>query len=155
MVSSHFGVGVVKTIPPDVVHVEKLEGTAERAALIYREILQLGFLGLIAVATFFLTRAVAASNRDMFLRDAAEWYRRGQQALQVGRLDDALEAFRRATVRNRTEKTYALALARTLALHHDDEAARSVLMTLKEATPEDAEINLDLARVAARHDVNE
>ncbi len=143
----------VKTIPPDVVHEHSLD--AEHAALINREILQLCVLLLIAVATFFLTRAVAASNRDMSLRDAAEWYRRGQEALQAGRLDDALEAFRRATVRNRTEKTYALALARTLAQHHDDDSARSVLMTLRDSSPEDPEINLDLARVAARHDVTE
>jgi Tfp pilus assembly protein PilF len=145
----------VKTIPPDMVHAHNLDGNAERAALINREILQLCVLLLVAVATFFLTRAVAASNRDMSLRDAAEWYRRGQQALQAGRFDEALEAFRRATVRNRTERTYVLALARTLAQHHDDDAARSVLLTLRESAPEDAEVNLELARVAARHDVAE
>ena len=52
---------------------------------------------LVASAAFFLTRAVAASNRDMSLRDAAEWYRRGQQEMQAGQVDDAIDAFRRAT----------------------------------------------------------
>lgn len=126
------------------------------AALVHREFLQLGILIVIAIAAFFLTRAVAASNRDMSLQDAAEWYRRGQQALDAGRVDDAVEAFRRATARSRTDKNYLLALARALTLDHDDEEARSVLLTLRESAPEDAEINLELARlVADRQDVTE
>ena len=128
----------------------------QRSALIHREMLQLGVLILVAVAAFFVTRAVAASNRDMSLRDAAEWYRRGQQQIDAGAFDDAVDSFRRATVRNRTDKRYVLALARALALKHDDEAARSALLTLRESAPEDAEINLELARLAAhRQDVTE
>ena len=129
---------------------------AEHAAFIHREILQLNVLFLIAVATFFLTRALAANNRNMNLRDAAEWYQRGQRAVAGGRLDEAIEAFRRAAVRNRTDKTYVLALARALALDHDDEAARGALLTLRDSAPEDAEVNLELARLAARNqDVTE
>lgn len=130
--------------------------TVERTALIHREMFQLTALVLVAVAAFFLTRAVAASNRDMNLRDAAEWYHRGQQAIAADRVDDAIDAFRRATVRNRGDKRYALALAEALARKRDDDAARSLLVTLREAAPEDAEINLQLARLAgARHDVTE
>jgi cytochrome c-type biogenesis protein CcmH/NrfG len=92
----------------------------------------------------------------MSLRDAAEWYRRGQQQLQGGRVDAAIEALRHATVRDRTNKDYVLALARALAVDHEDEAARGVLLTLRESAPEDAEINLELARLAAhRQDVTE
>lgn len=126
------------------------EENAARAALIHREILQLGILTLVAVLLFFITRAVAASNREMSLRDAAEWYRRGQQGFSAGRVEEAIENFRRATVRNRTDKQYVLALARALARNQDDEAARSVLLTLRDTAPEDAEINLELARLAAR-----
>ena len=125
---------------------------AERAALIHRELLQLGALILLAVAAFFATRAIAASNKNMSLRDAAEWYRRGQQAMDDGRVSDAIEAFRRSTVRNRADKEYVLALARALARNRDDEAARSLLLTLKESEPEDADIHLELARLAARRD---
>ena len=75
---------------------------AERAALIHREILQLGVLIAIGIAGFLLTRAVAASNRAMNISDAAEWYQRGAHALQAGQVDDAIDAFRRARVRNRT-----------------------------------------------------
>ena len=128
----------------------------ERSALIHREILQVGVLLIVAVAAFFVTRAVAASNRDMSLRDAAEWYRRGQQQIEAGELDDAIDSFRRATVRDRDEKRYVLALAQALALKRDDDAARGVLLTLRESAPEDPDINLQLARLAAaRQDVTE
>jgi Flp pilus assembly protein TadD len=130
--------------------------TAERSALIHREIFQLCALILVAIAAFLVTRAVAASNRDMSLRDAAEWYRRGQHAIEAGRIDDAIDSLRRATVRDRYDKRYVLALAQALALKRDDDAARSVLITLRESAPEDPEINLQLARLAAaRQDVTE
>lgn len=122
------------------------------SALIHREIFQLSALVAVAMAAFFLTRAVAASNRDMRLRDAAEWYRQGQQALDAGRVDDAVDFLRRATVRDRDDTRYVLALARALALKPDDEAARSVLLTLRESAPEDPDINLQLARLAATRD---
>lgn len=130
--------------------------TVERATLIHREMLQLGVLVLVAVAAFFVTRVVATNNRDMSLRNAAEWYRRGQQHIEAGRIDDAIDAFRRATVRHRANKRYVLALARSLALKGDHDSARAVLLTLRESAPEDPEINLDLARLAvARQDVTE
>jgi Flp pilus assembly protein TadD len=130
--------------------------TVERAALIHREIFQLSVLILVAIGAFLLTRAVAASNREMSLRDAAEWYRRGQQAINAGRVDDAIDSFRRATVKDRSDKRYVLALARALALKRDNDAARSVLITLRESAPEDPDINLQLARLAAaRSDVTE
>jgi tetratricopeptide (TPR) repeat protein len=130
--------------------------TTARSNIIHREILQLCGLIVVAVAAFFLTRAVAASNREMNLMDAEEWYRRGQQKIAAGKLDEAVESFRRAAVRNRNDKRYLLALARTLALSHDDDAAGTALLELRESTPEDAEVNLELARLAARHgDVKE
>ena len=129
---------------------------ADTAASIHREILQLAALMLAAVAAFFITRAVAASNRQMSVRDAAEWYRRGQQALANGQVEAAIDDLRRAAVRNRGNKDYVLALARALVRHHDDETARGVLMTIRESAPEDAEINLELARIGAdRQDVAE
>jgi Tfp pilus assembly protein PilF len=121
-----------------------------RAAFVHREVLLLGVLSAIAIAAFFLTRAVAANNRDMSLRDAAEWYAQGNRALVQGRVENAIDAFRRAMARDRENKTYALSLARALASHQDNAAARSLLLTLRDATPEDAEINLELARLAAR-----
>jgi tetratricopeptide (TPR) repeat protein len=128
----------------------------ERAAFVHREFVQLLLLVSIAIAGFVVTRAVAASNREMSLHDAADWYHRGEGAVAAGRVDEAIEAFRRAAARDRTDSRYMLALARALALRHDDEAARNVLLTLREAAPESTEINLELARLAAhRADVSE
>ena len=128
----------------------------ERFTLIHREVLQLVLLIAIAVAAFVLTRAVAASNRNLSLRDGAEWYERGQQALHAGRVDDAISSFRRASVRNREERQYTLALAQALLIKGDTEAARGALLALRESEPEDPEINLQLARLAAeRQDATE
>jgi tetratricopeptide (TPR) repeat protein len=125
-------------------------------ALIHREILQIGVLMLIAVVSFFVTRAVAANNRDQTFRDAETWYQQGQRLLSAGRVDDGITSLRRASVRNRYERKYALALAKALAKKGDTEAARAALLTLRETSPEDTEINLELARLAAqRQDVTE
>lgn len=130
--------------------------TVARTALIHRELVQLGILILVATAAFLLTRTVAASNRATSLHDAGEWYRRGQHAIDSGRIDDGIDAFRHAAVRDRYDKRYVLALARALALKGDNDAARGVLLTLRESAPEDPDINLQLARLAvARHDVSE
>ena len=124
------------------------------AAFIHREIYQLVLLAIVAIAAFVLTRAVAASNRGMSFRDAAEWYRRGESANATGDLDAAVDAFRRATVKNRNNKPYELALAGALMRKHDDDGARSVLLALRETAPEDPDVNLELARLAAgSHDV--
>jgi tetratricopeptide (TPR) repeat protein len=132
------------------------KNAAERRTLVHRETIQLAALIVVAVAAFVLTQAVAANNRDLSVRNAAEWYRRGQQSVMSGRIDDAIDAFRRATVRNRTNRTYVLALARTLTLKGDYDSARRILLTLRESAPEDAELNLDLGRLAAaRQDVTE
>jgi Flp pilus assembly protein TadD len=125
-------------------------------ALIHREMIQLAVLVGVAVVAFFLTKALAASNRDLNVRNAAEWYGRGQRSARAGRIDEAIDAFRRATVRNREDRTYVLALANALVLKHDYDGARGLLLRLRETAPEDGQINLDLARVAAaRDDVTE
>ena len=130
--------------------------TTARSVLIHREIFQLGVLILIAVGAFLVTRAVAANNRDMSLKDAAELYRRGQYALREGRIEESIESFRRATVKNRVDQRYVLALAHGLELKGDTEGARALLLALRESAPEDPDINLQLARLAAaRSDVTE
>jgi predicted transcriptional regulator len=120
-----------------------------RASIIHREVLQLGMLIVVAVSAFLVTRAVAESNHDTSLRDAAEWYRRGQGQIEGGRVDDAIDSIRRATVRARNDKRYALALAQALALNGEHDAARGALLVLRESAPEDPDINLQLARIAA------
>jgi tetratricopeptide (TPR) repeat protein len=129
---------------------------ADSAAPVHNEIARLVFLVLLAIAAFFLTRAIAASNRGLTMRNAAEWYRRGEAYVRAGDIDRAIDAYRRATVRNRDNHAYQLALARALVLHHDYDAARALLLRIRESEPDSPQINLDLARVAvAREDVTE
>jgi tetratricopeptide (TPR) repeat protein len=129
---------------------------AERAAVVHRETIQLGLLVVIAIGLFLLTRAVAASNRALTVSNAAQWYARGEELLRTGHIDEAIAAFRRATVRNRDDRTYVLALARALVIKGDYDAAAGLLARIRESAPEDAQINLDLAHVAAaREDVSE
>jgi Flp pilus assembly protein TadD len=125
-------------------------------ALINREIVRLTLLVLLAVVAFFLTREMAASNRAMSLRDAADAFDRGVQAMNAGQVDAATNFFRRAAVRNRSDKRYVLALARALAKRGDVDEAHTSLVALRETAPEDPDINVELARLAvARGDTAE
>ena len=126
------------------------------ARLIRTDILRLAALVFVAAAAFLVTRAVAASNRAMNLRDAAEWYARGQQELASGSLDQAVVAFRRAATKDRNNKQYVLALAHVLGTSGHETSARAALLELRDTEPDDAEVNLQLARLAAkRNDVTE
>jgi Tfp pilus assembly protein PilF len=92
----------------------------------------------------------------MNLRDGAEWYRRGQHQLATGDIDQAIDSFHRATVNNRANKQYVLGLARALARKGDVATARGALLALRASVPEDRDVNLQLARLAAeRGDVPE
>ncbi len=127
-----------------------------KAAVVRRELFQLVALAAAAVAAFFLTRGVAARDREMTFRDAESWYRAGEAQLAAGHVDAALDSLRRAAVRNRYDRRYALALARALARKGDTESARAALLTLRDASPEDPEVSLQLARVdAQRGDITE
>jgi tetratricopeptide (TPR) repeat protein len=118
--------------------------------LVHREVVLLLVLGGAAVAAFLLTRTVAAGNERIRLADAAAWYGIGQQALSSGRTEDGIDALRRAANKDRGNRGYRLALARALAASRQDDAATQVLVGLRDATPEDADVNTELARLEAR-----
>lgn len=133
---------------------DEIGDTTARANLIHREILQLTLLGALAVAAFFVTRAMAASNRAMNLRDGMEWYQRGERQFAQGDIDGAIDSYRRAAVNNRREKRYVFALAKARTRQQQYDTAQSALLELRETSPEDPEINLQLARLAVeRQDV--
>src|SRR4051812_11403914 len=100
------------------------------AALVHREMVQLWALIAVAAVAFFATRAFAAGNRRIAARDADEWFRRGSAAMSAGRLDEATVAFRRAAVRRRGNRAYALALARALAASGEVAAATRELLAV-------------------------
>jgi tetratricopeptide (TPR) repeat protein len=131
-------------------------GNEARSSLIHREFVQLAVLVAVAIGGFFLTRVIAANNREMRLRDAAEWYQRGRRQLDAGDVDEAIESLRHATLRNRTSTQYVRTLADALARAQQFDAARSALVALRESAPEDPAINLQLGRLAVdRGDVTE
>jgi tetratricopeptide (TPR) repeat protein len=125
------------------------DGVEERSAFIHQELLKLALLIALAVVAFFVTRAIAANNRETTLRDAAEWYDRGRHALDAGDAAGAVDAFRHASLIKRADRGYALALARALFRTSQLDAALRTLLSLRELAPEDAEINLELARLEA------
>jgi tetratricopeptide (TPR) repeat protein len=69
-----------------------------------------------------------------------------------GQTEPAIRALRRATAIDRDNRTYRLALAAALAADRQDDAARQVLLGVRQLTPEDPAVNVQLARLEARHD---
>jgi tetratricopeptide (TPR) repeat protein len=117
------------------------------ARLVRRELVLLILLAAITSGVFALTRAAAGATRRLRLADAAAWYERGLSELNAGRLDDALDALRRAASMKPDDHVYQLALARGLEAHGDIAGARLVLLDVLERAPEDPETNLRLARI--------
>jgi tetratricopeptide (TPR) repeat protein len=115
------------------------------------ELVQLSTLILVALAVFIATRELAAYSRRLQAADASAWYQRGLAALGSGDSVTAADDFRRAAAKNRDERTYALALARALERSGNIDAAERALLALREAAPEDADVNHELAHVAAAH----
>jgi tetratricopeptide (TPR) repeat protein len=79
-------------------------------------------------------------------------YEVGLEAARAGRYDDAIAAFRAALTCDPTNSQYQLSLARALRDSNDPrrlEEAESYLIALWQRTPQDAAVNLALARVAA------
>jgi tetratricopeptide (TPR) repeat protein len=120
-------------------------------ALLQREILVLVLLSATVVAGFLLTRRAAAANRQLRLQDAATWFQEGQIEFAQHRNDAAIRSLRRAAAIDRDNRQYQLALARALAAGHEDEAARQVLLGVRALTPEDSQVNLELARLETRN----
>jgi hypothetical protein len=122
------------------------------ARFVHREVIGLILLCVVVVVGFVLTRAAAAANRRLRLRDAAVWYEAGQHDLAAGRIEASIKALRRASAIDRDERRYRLALAAALGADRQDDAARQVLLGIRTSTPEDPSVNVQLARLEARHD---
>jgi hypothetical protein len=125
-------------------------GTTDRIAqlrhIVRRETIRLVALTAIAIVVFIVTRELAIRAEQRELRDAAEWYRRGGQLLESDP-NGATMAFRRAVMKHRGEKRYTLALADALTRAGNTVAAERALEGLREFSPEDADVNLALARL--------
>jgi tetratricopeptide (TPR) repeat protein len=79
-------------------------------------------------------------------------YAQGLTEVAAGRYDEAIAAFRAALTCDPTNSQYQLSLARALRDSNDPrrlDEAESYLLALWQRTPQDAAVNLALARVAA------
>lgn len=104
----------------------------------------------VAVAGFVATRAAAGGVHALRLRDASAWHGRGVEALHGGRPANAIAALRRAATLAPYDDRYQLALARALATNGERGQARLVLLRLRERRPENADVDLALARLEAQ-----
>jgi tetratricopeptide (TPR) repeat protein len=104
-----------------------------------------------ALVIFLFTRDMAARERKMEAGVAAVWFEDGRAQATAGRLDKAIDSFRKATSRDQENVAYVLALADALADAGHTAEAEETLLRLREASPEKADINLRLARLAAKN----
>lgn len=120
-----------------------------------RELVLLVVLGLVSAALYFGVRVFAASNGAMKINEAAYWYSEGERQLLEQHASAAVTAFCKATL-SQHNRAYARSLAQALAADGRETEARDLLLQERETAPEDPEINVDLARLAAkRHDLPE
>jgi tetratricopeptide (TPR) repeat protein len=124
----------------------------KESTFVHREIVVLVVLSALVVAGVLLTRAAAAAHRRLRLADAVAWYDAGERQLARGQTETAIQSLRRAAMINRDNQSYRLALAAALATDHQDDPARQVLLGVRDSTPEDPDVNLQLARLEARRD---
>jgi cytochrome c-type biogenesis protein CcmH/NrfG len=107
----------------------------------------------LAAATGFAAvgHLVARYNANQQSR-GRKLYAQGAAAAGAGRYDDAIAAFRAALTCDPTNSQYQLSLARALRDSNDPrrlDEAESYLVALWQRSPQDAAVNLALARVAA------
>jgi tetratricopeptide (TPR) repeat protein len=113
-------------------------------------------LALCAAALYFGTRAFANNNRSMKTKDGRFWYQEGERQLRSGHPDLAVAAFRKGSVDDRNNRIYARALAQALEMDNRELEAQELLLQERETAPENPQINIELARIAAReHDTSE
>lgn len=122
----------------------------ESSRLFHRDLLRLLTIAIIAIAVFLFTRAMAAKERQLNQTVAATWFREGKRQLATGNVRGAADAFRQAVSNDYENRDYGFALANALGSEGHTEEARYALMRLREAAPESPEVNLDLARLAAK-----
>ena len=103
-----------------------------------------------AVGLFFFTRAVATRQSRLEVRTAAQWYEVGESQLRSGAIQNATESLRKATRNDPDNQKYLMRLADALGDGGHNAEAMQALSRLRESDPEDAEINLHLARLAGK-----
>ncbi len=118
-----------------------------RSAPVILLVLTIGAIAGFAAVSHLVTRYNANQQSR-----GRKLYAQGLTATTAGRYDDAIAAFRAALTCDPTNSQYQLSLARALRDSNDPrrlDEAESYLIALWERAPQDASVNLALARVAA------
>ena len=115
-----------------------------------REIFLLVVLAICAIGVFAFTKSMATKEQQMDAQIGAVWYKEGQRQFNSGQVDKAIDSFRKARTRSLENRVYALALASALVAGGYDAEAQQNLLQLRESDFEDAEINSQLGRLAAK-----
>jgi tetratricopeptide (TPR) repeat protein len=127
-----------------------MDASRRCAGFVQREIVFFLVAAVAVMPLFLLTRAAARWNRRSHAATAAYWYNQGREQERQGNNAGALESFRSAVVNDHDNHAYGLALAAALSSQNRDAEAKQALLRLREASPEDPDINLQLARLAAK-----
>jgi tetratricopeptide (TPR) repeat protein len=118
-----------------------------RSAPVILLVLTIGAIAGFAAVSHLVTRYNANQQSR-----GRKLYAQGLTATAAGRYDDGIAAFRAALTCDPTNSQYQLSLARALRDSNDPrrlDEAESYLIALWERAPQDASVNLALARVAA------
>jgi tetratricopeptide (TPR) repeat protein len=135
---------------PNPVSAERARNSTRRTAAGYsREVVLLGYFGLMLVLlslTAFISRMY---HKEVHVL-ADRWFRQGEARFEVGDAGEAVKDYRNALVYSPGNAVFQLHLAQALVAAEKDAEARSYLLNLLAESPGSGEINLDLARLAAR-----
>ena len=107
----------------------------------------------ILVALFTATGFLSRAFHQKELAIAEDWNERGNAALAAGHAREARDSYRNALIYEPQNTDYQLHLAQALAAYGLPDQSRAYLLNLLVQFPGDGEINLDLARLAAKDGV--
>ncbi|HET9265520.1 MAG TPA: tetratricopeptide repeat protein [Vicinamibacterales bacterium] len=107
------------------------------------------WMAVALLPAFGLTAAVTQAYKAEQRHLAAEWFARGERALEDDKPAEAIVAFRTALTFSGEDRAFRLRLAQALAEDGRPTEARAYLLTLRDAQPGSGPVNLALARLAA------
>jgi thioredoxin-like negative regulator of GroEL len=114
-----------------------------------REIVLLTTLLLLLVSIAFTAFAARMYHKKYHVL-ADEWFAKGEQDFRAGNAAAALSDYRNALLYSPGNTNFQFHLAKALAATGRDDEARAYLTSLLSEAPGSGEINLELARIAAR-----
>lgn len=111
--------------------------------------LTLAFLTVLAIVLFLAVTAISGMYNAQQAGLADRWSARGMADLKANRFSPAVNDFRTALLYARGDAGYQLHLAQALMGEQKFDEAEAYLTSLWERDPDNGEVNLELARIAA------